>query len=125
MHNRGNGKGGGIAAVGLSPEDLGVSAEVLEEDYLLQVAFLDPEARSSVEASFIDPFLEVHHSQRVPTVSDYREVEGLEVKPPDVYRYFVRVKKEVAAGFRGEKSIQRDWTAGRWKTSSSSRTASS
>ena len=24
MHNRGNGKGGGIAAVGLSPEDLGV-----------------------------------------------------------------------------------------------------
>ena len=25
MHNRGNGKGGGIAAVGLSYEDLGVS----------------------------------------------------------------------------------------------------
>ena len=25
MHNRGNGKGGGIAAVGLSPDDMGVS----------------------------------------------------------------------------------------------------
>ena len=99
MNNRGNGKGGGIAAVGLSPESLGVSAEVLREDYLLQVAFLDDEARSSVEASFIDPFLEVHHSQRVPTVSDYREVENLEVKPPDVYRYFVRVKKDSLADF--------------------------
>lgn len=30
MHNRGNGKGGGIAAVGLSAEQLGVSQEILE-----------------------------------------------------------------------------------------------
>ena len=30
MHNRGNGKGGGIAAVGLSAEALGVSQEVLD-----------------------------------------------------------------------------------------------
>jgi len=99
MHNRGNGKGGGIAAVGLSPEDLGVPRHILEEDYLLQVAFLDPGARRDVEQSFIDPFLKVHHAERIPTVSDYREVEGLEVKPPDVCRYFVRVKKEVLADF--------------------------
>jgi len=99
MHNRGNGKGGGIAAVGLSPECLGVSAEILEEDYLLQIAFLDGEARSSVEASFIEPFFKVHDSRRAPTVRDYREVEGLEVKPPDVYRYFVRVKEEVLRDF--------------------------
>jgi len=99
MHNRGNGKGGGIAAVGLSPESLGISPEVLESDYLLQVAFLDPEVRPSLESSFITPFLEVHHGQRVPTVDDYREVEGLEVKPPDVYRYFVRVKREVLEDF--------------------------
>src|SRR5512135_1185029 len=51
MHNRGNGKGGGVAAVGLSPECLGVSPEVLREDYLLQVAYLDAGARPSVEAS--------------------------------------------------------------------------
>jgi glutamate synthase domain-containing protein 1/glutamate synthase domain-containing protein 3 len=99
MNNRGNGKGGGIAAVGLCPESLGVSQKILEEDYLLQIAFLDPEARSSVEGSFISPFLEVHHSQRVPTVEDFREVEGLEVKPPDAHRYFVRVKKEVLREF--------------------------
>ena len=39
MHNRGNGKGGGIAAVGLSARSLGVSQEVLDTHYLLQVAY--------------------------------------------------------------------------------------
>ena len=43
MRNRGNGKGGGIAACGLVPEELGVSRKVLEEDYILQVALLDPQ----------------------------------------------------------------------------------
>jgi glutamate synthase domain-containing protein 1/glutamate synthase domain-containing protein 3 len=99
MNNRGNGKGGGIAAVGLCPEDLGVSREILEEDYLLQVAFLDPEARPAVQEAFIEPSLEVHHRQEVPTVGDYREVAGLEVQPPDVTRYFVRVKPEVLRDF--------------------------
>ncbi len=49
MRNRGNGKGGGIAACGLVPEDLGVSRKVLDEDYILQVALLDPDARGEVE----------------------------------------------------------------------------
>ena len=40
MRNRGNGKGGGIAACGLVPEELGVSRKVLDEDYILQVALL-------------------------------------------------------------------------------------
>ncbi len=35
MRNRGNGKGGGIAACGLVAEDLGVSQKVLDEDYIL------------------------------------------------------------------------------------------
>ncbi len=42
MHNRGNGKGGGIAAVGLSPQTLGVTQDVLDTHYMLQVALLDP-----------------------------------------------------------------------------------
>src|SRR5574340_1485225 len=53
MHNRGNGKGGGIAAVGLDPQTLGVTQEILDEDYLIQIAYLDPESRSQVEAQFI------------------------------------------------------------------------
>ena len=99
MHNRGNGKGGGIAAVGLSAEDLGVSQEVLDTHYLLQVALLDPSVREEVEANCIAPFLDVRKSERIPTVDDYREVEGLEVRPPDVWRYFVRVKKEALDAF--------------------------
>src|SRR4030042_1028822 len=41
MRNRGNGKGGGIAACGLVPKDLGVSRKVLHPEYILQVALLD------------------------------------------------------------------------------------
>lgn len=40
MHNRGNGKGGGIAAVGLDPAQMGVSAEILRDDYCLHIALL-------------------------------------------------------------------------------------
>jgi len=54
MHNRGNGKGGGIAAVGLSAQDLEVSQEVLDTHYLLQVALLDPKALPEVEEASID-----------------------------------------------------------------------
>jgi glutamate synthase domain-containing protein 1/glutamate synthase domain-containing protein 3 len=106
MHNRGNGKGGGIAAVGLSAEDLGVSQEVLDTHYLLQVALLDPGCRSDMEKSAIEPFLSVHHAQRIPTLDDYREIDGLEVKPPDVWRYFVRVKPDVLDHFIAENSLQ-------------------
>ena len=80
MHNRGNGKGGGIAAVGLSNEDLGVSESILKNDYLLQIALLDPEARIEIEEVFITPFMDVDKSERIPTVSDYRTIDGLETK---------------------------------------------
>ena len=99
MHNRGNGKGGGIAAVGLSAENLGVSQKVLDTHYLLQVALLDPKSRSEVESSNIEPFLEVHKTEGIPTLDDFRDVDGLEVRPPDVWRYFVRVKKNVLDRF--------------------------
>ncbi len=46
MQNRGNGKGGGIAAAGLVPEQLGISADMLESHYLLQIALLDPDCHA-------------------------------------------------------------------------------
>ncbi len=55
MHNRGNGKGGGIAAVGFDPEKLGVSRKILDDDYLLQVAYLKPQIREEVEREIIKP----------------------------------------------------------------------
>jgi len=106
MHNRGNGKGGGIAAVGLSARDLGVSQDVLDSHYLLQVALLDPHARSEVEKTCIEPFLDVYKAAEVPHLEDYREVPGLEIKPPDVMRYFVRVKKDMLQGFVVEHKLQ-------------------
>jgi glutamate synthase domain-containing protein 1 len=99
MHNRGNGKGGGIAAVGLDADALGVSPEVLEESYLIQVAYLDNEVRPQVEAQFITPVFRLDHAAPVPTLADWREVPGLEVAPPEVWRYFVRVKPEVLQHF--------------------------
>jgi len=66
---------------------------------MLQVALLDEKARLFVEEEFIEPYLEVHKANRIPTVDDYREIEGLEIRPPDVWRYFVRVKKNVLEDF--------------------------
>ncbi|MGD2245596.1 MAG: glutamate synthase [Candidatus Aminicenantes bacterium] len=99
MHNRGNSKGGGIAVFGLNPEQLGVSQKILEEDYMIQVAFLDPETRKDVEKEFIYSSLEVHSHHRLPTVNDFRDVSGLDVQPPEVWRYFCRVKEDVLSHF--------------------------
>lgn len=106
MHNRGNGKGGGIAALGLCAADLGVSQEVLDSHYLLQVALIDPACRHQVEAAHIEPYLDVAMAADLSTVDDYREVEGLEVKPPDVRRYFVRVKPAVLERFIADNGLK-------------------
>ncbi len=105
MHNRGNGKGGGIAAVGLSAETLGVSQEILDNDYLYQIALLDPGVQGQLESEFIEPFFNIDKAQRVETVGDYRDV-GLEVRPPDVMQYFVRVKPGVLEEFISENHLE-------------------
>ncbi len=99
MHNRGNGKGGGIAAVGLVPEQLGVSRQVLDEHYMLHVALLDPNARAEVESEFITPHFDLAASAPLDKVGDWQAVGDLEVKPPDVWRYFIRVKPKVLDDF--------------------------
>ncbi|MGD0744993.1 MAG: glutamate synthase [Verrucomicrobiota bacterium] len=106
MHNRGNGKGGGIAAVGLVPEQLGVSREVLDTHYLLHVAFLDAKARPEIEAQFIQTFFDVTASAPLDKVDDWKSVPGLEVLPPDVCRYFVRVKPKVLDAFIAKNHLQ-------------------
>jgi len=93
MHNRGNGKGGGIAAVGLSAKQLGVSERVLEEDYIMQVAYIDPKSRVEVESQFINSNLNVELAEKTATIENHRSI-GLEVKPPEVWRYFVRAKED-------------------------------
>src|SRR5437660_9537842 len=75
--NRGNGKGEGIAGLGLVPEQLGVSQEIRDEDYILQVAYLDKSARKQVEDEHIRPFFRVDYESRVEAVDDYRSIPGL------------------------------------------------
>jgi len=105
MHNRGNGKGGGLAAVGLSPAKLGVDQETLDNDFLLQIALLDESALPELEARFIRPHFRISHEAFVETIDDYRDIAGLDMKPPAVKRYFVRAKPEVLAQFQKERGL--------------------
>jgi glutamate synthase domain-containing protein 1/glutamate synthase domain-containing protein 3 len=104
MHNRGNGKGGGIAAVGFDHKQLGIGQETLDDCYLLQIALLDSAAKCEVEEDCILPFMDVAHSSMIATISDYQSI-GLEVKPPDVCQYFVRVKEDVLSHFIKENNL--------------------
>lgn len=98
MRNRGNGKGGGVALVGLSPTQLGVSKRILEEDYMLQVAYLDSGSKSSVEDECIHPFFDVHDDCQVHTEHNFRSLD-LDIEPPSVHRYFVRSNEKVFGEF--------------------------
>ncbi len=99
MHNRGNGKGGGIAAVGFDPERLGISREVLDTHYLLNIALLEPSCLAALKEDFVTPYFDVAHEEILDHIPDYRELEGLDVKPPDVWRAFVRVKPDILKTF--------------------------
>ena len=106
MQNRGNGKGGGIAAVGLTPGQMGVSREVLDTHYLLQIALLDPGCHAELERQFVLPGFDVAVSARLPHIDDYRDIPGLEVRPPDVHRYIVRAKPEALQVFARQTGLE-------------------
>jgi glutamate synthase domain-containing protein 1/glutamate synthase domain-containing protein 3 len=106
MRNRGNGKGGGIAALGLSADHLGVSKTILQRDYLIQIAYLEPSLRAEVESEFIFPHLRVDSTSPVPTVPNYRSIDGLVVKPPEVQRYFCRVKDDALKEFMAKNVLE-------------------
>ncbi len=105
MHNRGNGKGGGLAAAGLVAAQMGVDEPTLRGDYLIQLALLDPSVRDAVVREYVEPALDVRAGYRIPTVDDYRDIEGLDVRPPDVWRYFARVRPEVLDRFIAEQHL--------------------
>ena len=105
MHNRGNGKGGGIAAVGLGARQLGVDEKTLEEDFLLQVALLDETILPALEEKYIRPHFQVHHEAFLETIDNWRDLPGLDTKPPAVKRYFVRVKPDSLRHFQKERGL--------------------
>ena len=96
MRNRGNGKGGGVAAVGLFNE--------YKDFYALHISFLDDRARGTVEKKFIQSVFQISDAEKQKSMDDYRET-GLTVKPPVVWRYFVRVKPEKLEQFAEKNKI--------------------
>ena len=101
MRNRGNGKGGGVAMVGLNPSQFGTTQEVLEGSYLISVAWVNEGFRNSVEEKYIHSAFEVDHIYDVPTLDDWTTLSALEVCPPDVTCYWVRPTEEgIAKMFR-------------------------
>lgn len=102
MHNRGNGKGGGIAMAGLSPAQARVDYPTLRSHYMLQIALLDAQSRAEIEKQFIQPNFDIAQAYELDHLDDYRAVDGLTVRPPDVWRYFVRVKPQVLERFSTE-----------------------
>ena len=105
MHNRGNGKGGGIAALGFVPEQLGVSRDVLDKFYMLHIAFLDNSIVRETEEKYITPYFEVAKSDRLDTIPDWNSIPILEARPPDVQRYFLRPKSNVLDSFVAQNSL--------------------
>jgi glutamate synthase domain-containing protein 1 len=90
MRNRGNGKGGGVAAVGLFAE--------YRNHYAIHVAYLEDAVRREVEEEFLLHNFEIAHAEAQASLDDHREV-GLEVRPPLVWRYFVRVRSGLLEAF--------------------------
>lgn len=101
MRNRGNGKGGGIAAVGLDASQVGVSKDVLEECYLIQLAFLDVSVREEIERSFLKSF-HIFSSYKVEDKNSNGS-RNSSMERPKVWRYFVRVKQKTLKEFEDSK----------------------
>jgi glutamate synthase domain-containing protein 1/glutamate synthase domain-containing protein 3 len=97
MHNRGNGKGGGIAVVGCFPDHKDLHA--------LQIGYLRPDSRRDVEERFVRSVFHVEDVVQQPRVDDVREVPGLGVAPPDVWRYFVRPTERALHAFMREEEV--------------------
>ena len=106
MHNRGNGKGGGIAAVGLDHRQMRVPKEVLEDHYLVQVAYVDPSCRPELESGFIDDRYDVRARYQVEENEDASVLATLPVRPPQVWRYFCRARPERLDAFVAERGLQ-------------------
>jgi len=116
MHNRGNGRGGGILGLG------GIFADKFEDCYAFQIIALTPESqrqqkmleiaqrhlqdfdvfdRSGGTEEISKANIERFRNPRVQ--KDGRDITfakaGLAVDPGDMYRFFVRVKKDVLLDF--------------------------
>ena len=93
MRNRGNGKGGGVAMVGLNAKHFSTTPEVLQNSFLIAIAYVNKGHRQDVEAKYIHAAFDVDHIHEMPNLTSWQDdLPSLEVQPPDVVCYFVRPK---------------------------------
>ncbi len=85
MHNRGNGKGGGILAMGFIPEDLGVTKKIIESHYIVVISYLDTKIREALEKEFIYGPFDVQSSHEFET----RDYKGIKFTCETPYRCWV------------------------------------
>jgi len=102
MRNRGNGKGGGVAAAGLFEE--------YKNHYAIHIAYLDDGVRGELEKEFLLDKFEIAHAEKQQSLDDHREV-GFEVRPPTVWRYFARARREPLEAFVASTGIQDEASA--------------
>ena len=58
-----------------------------------------------MKITFINPNFKIDKAEKLATIDDYRSI-GLDVKPPEIMRYFVRVKDDVLDKFITEKDLE-------------------
>jgi glutamate synthase domain-containing protein 1 len=71
---------------------------------MIHIALLDPAVAQEIEHTYIHPYFKIDKFEKLPTLDDYRSI-GLEVKPPDIMRYFVRVKNDVLDKFIADEHL--------------------
>lgn len=98
MHNRGNGKGGGIAAAGCFPG--------FKDHYALHIGYMDRKVVEKVEEEFITPNFDISDRFDLPSVDDFQDIPGIAIEPPAVTRYFCRVRRGVLSKFSSESGIE-------------------
>ena len=101
MDNRGNGKGGGVAILGLNADQLGIDQEVLDRNFILQIAYLDDRVQNELEQKYIFSKFEVDAHYDFQNIEDFQSI-GLEVKPPRVHLYFIHAKENLLESFAKE-----------------------
>jgi glutamate synthase domain-containing protein 1/glutamate synthase domain-containing protein 3 len=105
MRNRGNGKGGGVAMVGLDPAQFGTTKSVMDESYLVAIAWVNSGHREAVEEKYIHAAFEVDHIHDVPVIKDWTTLSALDVCPPDVTLYWVRPTEDGIAAMFAESGM--------------------
>lgn len=100
MRNRGNGKGGGIAATIINPLFFGVSKDIMENAYMINVAFLDAKKISEFEKDLDEKYEIIHKFC-------FEGKEGnFEVPPPKYCLYFAFPKEEALNEMMSKSSFE-------------------